>query len=183
MCLNVVKMKNKLALLCVLIIFIIIISMFFMIPKTTSTLHLMPIEAIDSDANPSSDIIQRIVWENDFEDVTLKERPFGYIIIKEWDDGLSDLSNAEKAIVNVQWKTDVNRGASNIYIGYSTNDGETFEEVGPFNETEIIQNTKIELPKPFVYNLKKVQVRWRGEDIDYRLAARGYVNFIMDVYV
>lgn len=152
-------------------------------PASSNVIHLTPIEAKDSDGNPSSDIIQRIILENDFEDVILKVRPFGYITVKEWDNGMSDISKIEKAIINVKWKTDVNKGAGNIYIGYSTDEGKSFVEKGPFNESEIIQNSVIELPKPFTYDLKKVQVRWRGEDLDYRLAARGYVNFTMDVYV
>ncbi|NIO45042.1 MAG: hypothetical protein GTN36_05835 [Candidatus Aenigmarchaeota archaeon] len=175
-------MNKKLILLFVLSICFIVLII-FVIPTSPHVIRLKPAEAKDSDGNPSSDIIQRIVLEKDFEDVTLKVRPFGYIIVKEWNNGMTDLSNIEKAIINVKWKTDVKNGAGNIYVGYSTDEGKSFVEKGPFNESENIQNSVIKLPKPFTYDLKKVQVRWRGEDLDYRLTARGYVNFTMDVYI
>lgn len=169
------------------ILFVLVVSLFviayFLILPSTRVIHLTPIEANDSDGNPSSDIIQRIVAENDFEDVILKVKPFGYVTVKEWNDRTTEISNVKKTIVNVQWKTDVNRGAGNIYIGYSTDEGNSFTEIGPYNESGNVQNTAIELSKPFTYDLKKVQVRWRGEDLDYRLAAKGYVKFEMDIYV
>jgi hypothetical protein len=173
--------KNKLILSVLVIFFIVLI--FLLIFTSSRAIHLKPAEANDSDGNPSSDIIQKIVVENDFEDVILKVKPYGYVTVKKWNDGISDTFNVKKAIINVQWKTDVNRGAGNIYIGYSIDEGKSFVEIGSYNESKNLQNTVMELPKPFTYDLKKVQVRWRGEDLDYRLAAKGYVKFLMDVYV
>lgn len=162
------------------LLFLIIIGIFLVVLRP-HTIRLKPIDAEDSDGSPSSDIINRINVENDFEDVILKVNPHGFITVKEWGDETIP-SNVKKVIIHVLWKTDTNRGAGNIYVGYSTDGGESFIETGPFDENETEQDTKIELSKHFDYDLSEIQVRWRGEDLDYRLPARGYVSFMMEVY-
>jgi hypothetical protein len=167
-----------------LIASMLLISMVVVIHITTAgTFSLKPAIIEDSDGNPSPDIVQRIVAEEDFEDVNLKVEPFGFVTVREWDTSAVKEAVIKKAVANVMWKTDGGMGAGNIYVGYSTDGGNTFVESGPFNESEEVQHISIELPSDSLNDLENVQVRLRGEDTDYRLAAKGYVSFGMDVYV
>jgi hypothetical protein len=159
---------------------VIMIAALMFISMQPLLIVMSPVEIVDSDGKSSSDIIYNIA-SNGFDDVTLKLRPFGYVTVVTWEE-TAKFSKIKKATVSVFWKSDTGRGAGNIYVGYSTDNGASFVEKGPFNETDLMQNTTFEFGENFTSDIRNLQVRWRGEDLDYRLAAKGYVNFKMDVY-
>jgi hypothetical protein len=172
-------MKKRILLIPLAVAIAIVLFIFFM---PSSLIVMTPKSIADSDGNPSSEIVQRIVAEDGFEDVILKLRPFGYVTVQSWGNDTESFSKIKRAAVSVLWRTDANRGAGNIYVGYSTDNGASFVELGPFNESETVQNTTMEFAENFTSDIRNLQVRWRGEDLDYRLAANGYVSFKMNVY-
>lgn len=163
-----------------LLLFIAACVLFVLIYTKPVTVHFAPVQALDSDGTPSSEILEHM---KDFEDVDMKADPFGHVTVTEWGGEIPPGFTVENATVHIRWKTDIDLGAGNIFMGYSTDGGESFVETGPFNESEIEQDTVLELSGPIAYNVTKVQVRWRGEDLDYRFPATGYVSFSMDAKI
>jgi hypothetical protein len=169
-------MKRKKSIAIIAGAVIVIAALVFWPPEM---IKARPSYARDSDGNPSGDITERIS-SNGLEDVNLKVSGFAFVQVDGWN-FTHPLVRPERVFVNVLWKTDVSRGAGNIYVGYSI-DGETFSELGPFNESSDIQNTTLEIAGPYQYDVGGIKVRWRGNDTDYKTAARGYVSFEMTVY-
>jgi hypothetical protein len=99
--------------------------------------------------------------------VNLKTWPFGHVTAS-W-----QALPAHEVEVHIHWRTDVGKGASNIWVGYSLDGGETFEEVGPFSESDDVRETTLKIR---TYG-KPLLVRWRGEDVDKMDAAFGWVGF------
>ena len=170
-------MKKRILIIPVAIVVAVAFIIVFMPP---SLIAMSPAKMVDSDGKSSPDIIQNL--NSGFDDVSLKLRPFGYVKVESWGNDTAKFSKMKRAVVSVLWKTDMNKGAGNIYVGYSTDNGVSFVEKGPFNESEIVQNTTLEFRENFTSDIRSLQVRWRGEDLDYRLAAKGYVDFKMNVY-
>ncbi len=162
------------------LLFIAVCFLFIQIYTKPVTVHFAPVQAVDSDGTPSSEIIGHM---NDFEDVGLKTDPFGHVTVTQWSGEVPPGFTVENATVHIRWKTDMDLGAGNIFVGYSTDSGESFVEAGPFGESETERGTVLEISGPIAYNLTKVQVRWRGEDLDYRFPATGYVSFSMDAKI
>lgn len=140
---------------------LILVSVFliFLFSREYET-YLRPLEANDTDGTPSEEIIQNM--DNGFESVILKLYPFGYLEVYKWEDS----GFLKKAFAIVDWKTYKEMGAGNIYIGYSF-DGKKYYEVGPFKESDNVTETVIEVPVNLFSDLKKLIIRFRGEDLDY----------------
>jgi hypothetical protein len=136
--------------------------------------YLTPLKARDTDGTPPNEIIENM--EKGFEMVILKVHPFGYLEIGKWE----KVKFLKKAFAIVEWKTYRDLGAGNIYIGYSF-DGKNYVETGPFNESENLTKTTLEIPVSFFSNLEDLRIRFRGEDTDFAIDAIAEVNIKLKV--
>jgi len=110
-------------------------------------------------------------------EINLKTWPYGSSVAEGWE--MSPTDEGKSAIAHVKWKTDEGAGAGNIYIGYSY-DGQRWIEKGPFNESVSEKDTLIELGRLGKGQLAKLQLRFRGEDMDRMLPAFAYVQFSLE---
>ncbi len=149
-------------------------------PLDSFRVNRYPVAARDSDSTPTGLLIANL-GDSSMEPVILKFAPFGYLTVENWNKDLTSLGGEVKsAQLIVNWRTDIGRGAGNIYIGYSLDGGKTFKEVGPFTESTGTA-TSIDLPQLSLSDLNGVDARFRGEDMDGKGPAVAYVNMRMDV--
>ncbi|MCX8179517.1 MAG: hypothetical protein N3E38_02130 [Candidatus Aenigmarchaeota archaeon] len=120
-----------------------------------------PLQCLDSDGDCNVENLQK----NDGlqEMVDLLTFPFGWLEIIDWDTNVSrDVFLSDVKLV-FEWKTDIDFGASNIYIDYW--DGSWKECAGPFTENESLQETFCLLNLSYS-QFNSLKVRIRGQDTD-----------------
>jgi hypothetical protein len=162
---------TKLIILILSLLAVVIFTAAFFLSERDS--YAKPTDASDSDGTRDSDILTNV--NSSFEKVILKVSPFGYLEVSNWE----GFGLVKKATAIVNWRTYKDFGAGNIYVGYSF--GDIFTEVGPFNESAELTETKIEIPvNPFT-DLRRLRVRFRGEDTDFGPDAVAEVNIRLRV--
>jgi hypothetical protein len=135
----------------------------------------LPTACTDSDGD--CNFVNMNSNDNSYESVNLKTYPYGWINVTDWDQDIPSGNTIDNATLHVIWKTDTNKGANYIYIGYF-NSTDWVDCAGPFSESAAEINTTCDLSGLSVSNMNNIKVRFRGEDTDSRQPAYAYINLI-----
>lgn len=166
------RVERKKLVFFLLTIVVLSFFLFFLIGEEEKIVY--PTYGRDTDGTLQDEIVRNN--REGYETVLLKFFPYGYIEFYGW----KNVSMVKKVFAFVEWRTEKDLGAGNIYIGYSF-DGKNYVEVGPFNESENYRVTVLEIPANIFTDLENVKIRFRGEDLDFATDAYAEVKVYLKV--
>ena len=168
------KIKNNLvySLLLILIWFLFFV---IFVNADPPKIDRLPTSCVDSDGNCDFENIN--TSNNVYEEVNLKTSPYGWINVTDWDQDVPVGNTIDNATLHVEWYSDIDKGAGDIYVGYY-NGTDWVDCEGPYGESGSEIDTTCDVSSLSVSQMNNIMVRFRGEDTDQRAPAYAYVDYI-----